>query len=145
MYYTGVFTGDVGNRGYGLIYTKGTRSLGNDCLHNGKDNPVAAWTSKLNVSCPKAIEGAGRSLESLLFSHWKVKETGGQQRTATEAGDSLRKQTGNTASLPAPPPMCLPIGASHWKIPPLWETLTHLLNPFWKCRHRREPRHVSSD
>lgn len=104
MYYTGVFTGDVGNRGYELIYTKGTRSLGNDCLHNGKDNPVAAWTSKLNVSCPKAIEGAGRSLESLLFSHWKVRETGGQQRTATEAGDSLRNQTGNIVSLPAPAP-----------------------------------------
>lgn len=68
VYYTGVFTGDVGNRGYGLIYTIGTRSLGNDCLHNGKDNPVAAWTSKLNVSCPKAIEGVGRSLESHYYS-----------------------------------------------------------------------------
>lgn len=70
VYYTGVFTGagDVGTHGHELTYTVGTRSLGSGWLHNGKDDPEAAWTSKLNVSSSKAIVGAGRSLGSHCYS-----------------------------------------------------------------------------
>lgn len=65
VYYTGVFTGagDVGTHGHGLTYTIGTRSLG-----SGKDDPEAAWTSKLNVSSSEAIVGAGRFLGSHCYS-----------------------------------------------------------------------------
>lgn len=134
MYYMGVFTGagDVGTEGYGLTDTIGTTSLGNGWLHNGKDDPVAAWTSKLNVSSPKATVGAVRSLGSHCYSVF-----GKPKRLEVSRGRQWKQKTHSKRSKDRQA-TCFPAPAhvsSHRSLP--LEGSTHLVNPFWKCHRTR--------